>query len=556
MPAITYNEFSGGLDRRLSVNSQDANKLWTLRNAKVTLGKRLQKREALKLVATGLTGSFGLKAVNGALKVFCDTGSIFTPPVVSGLTIDRVNLDIPPAGSTLDRIYYADLYQGFPYVVARYASGYTKHHYVDGKSAPVTISNASPAVVTWAAHGLTVGSEVVFSTTGALPTGLTAGTTYYIISAGFTTGAFQVSATLGGAAINTSSAGSGVHTATTKTYISDPNCPHTNGITKAASRVFAPSSENVRYSAVGNARDWTSTSDAGFLPAGLQQDTKGQVKACGTFQDSLVVLFEDSAQIWAVAVGPSANALSKRIYGMGTESPNSLASFFSDLAFLSPFGFRSMTVQAQTDRIDDSDIGVPIDSLVKEDIATVAATVDPEEVMGVWIAEFGQYWAVMDVGSNSKAWTYTFSRSSKIACWSEYTFPIQIKAITTLAGKVYLRDADSLYEVTPDQYTDNGTLIDVEIQMAFQDAKSPGVAKQVYGADYVVTGTPSVSFKYDPRDTTKESIPMTIPGDTRPGDVLPVEIVAPAIAPVFRHSLDEAMSIDAMTLYYNPLGTV
>jgi hypothetical protein len=88
------------------------------------------------------------------------------------------------------------------------------------------------------------------------------------------------------------------------TYITDVNCPHTAGVTKAASRIFAPSSENVRYCAAGSARDWTTASNAGFLAAGLQQDTKGAVNACGTFQDSLVVLFEDSAQIWNVAVNP------------------------------------------------------------------------------------------------------------------------------------------------------------------------------------------------------------------------------------------------------------
>lgn len=561
MPAITYNEFSGGLDRRLSVNSQDANKLWQLRNAYITLGKRIKKRPGLRLVTAGLSGSFGLESISGALKVFCDTGAVYTPPVVSGLTIDRVNLDIPPsgngAGSTIDRIYYADLFQGFQYVVARYASNTIRHHYVDnGTPATFTVTIATPAVFSQTAHGYQVGRALVFSTTGALPTGLTAGTTYYVIAAGLTANAYQVSLTPGGAAVNTSGGQSGVHSAAQRTYITDANCPQTIGVTKAASRVYAPSAENVRYSAAGAARDWTTAGDAGFLPAGLQQDTRGLVTACGTFQDSLVAFFEDSAQIWNVAVDPSANVLSKRIFGVGTKAPISLASFFNDLSFLSPFGFRSMTVQAQTNRIDDSDVGVPIDSLVQPDIATVAATADPEEVMGIWIAELGQYWAVMDLGGVSKVWQYTFSRSSKIACWSEYTFPTEIQAITTQAGKVYLRDADKLYEVTPDQYTDNGTLIDVEVQMAFQDAKSPGVAKQVYGADYVTEGTPSVSFKYDPRDTSKESIPMVIPGDTRPGDVLPVEIVAPAIAPVFRHSLDEAMSIDAMTLYFNALGAL
>lgn len=70
-----------------------------------------------------------------------------------------------------------------------------------------TISGpATPAVVTIASHGLTLNDTVIFTTTGALPTGLLPSTTYYVISAGLTSGAFQVSATLGGTAINTTGA--------------------------------------------------------------------------------------------------------------------------------------------------------------------------------------------------------------------------------------------------------------------------------------------------------------------------------------------------------------
>jgi hypothetical protein len=81
-------------------------------------------------------------------------------------------------------------------------------------SAAVTISNASPGVITWTGHGLEVNTPVVFTTTGGLPTGLTAGTTYYVKTV-LDADTFTVAATPGGAAINTSSAGSGVHTATT-----------------------------------------------------------------------------------------------------------------------------------------------------------------------------------------------------------------------------------------------------------------------------------------------------------------------------------------------------
>ncbi len=78
----------------------------------------------------------------------------------------------------------------------------------------VTISVGTPGVVTWNNHGLLAGQPVVFSTTGALPTGLTAGTVYYVSATGLTTNAFSVSATVGGAAINTTAAGTGTHTVT------------------------------------------------------------------------------------------------------------------------------------------------------------------------------------------------------------------------------------------------------------------------------------------------------------------------------------------------------
>ncbi|MFN3335039.1 MAG: hypothetical protein ACK47M_21265, partial [Caldilinea sp.] len=42
----------------------------------------------------------------------------------------------------------------------------------------------------------------VLTTTGALPTGLTAGGTYYLIAAGLAANTFRVSATAGGSAIS------------------------------------------------------------------------------------------------------------------------------------------------------------------------------------------------------------------------------------------------------------------------------------------------------------------------------------------------------------------
>jgi hypothetical protein len=62
------------------------------------------------------------------------------------------------------------------------------------------------------------GSKVVFTTTGALPTGITAGTSYYVLNSApnllISNANFQVSATLNGSAITLSGTQSGTHTAT------------------------------------------------------------------------------------------------------------------------------------------------------------------------------------------------------------------------------------------------------------------------------------------------------------------------------------------------------
>ena len=71
-----------------------------------------------------------------------------------------------------------------------------------------TLTIAAPCVVTLTAHRLVAGDTVTLATTGTLPTGLTAGAAYYVVSP--TTDSFQFSLTAGGAAITTTGTQTGV----------------------------------------------------------------------------------------------------------------------------------------------------------------------------------------------------------------------------------------------------------------------------------------------------------------------------------------------------------
>jgi hypothetical protein len=80
--------------------------------------------------------------------------------------------------------------------------------------ATVTISIATPGVVSWAGHTLVADDSVIFTTTGALPTGIVAGQAYFVSATGLVAGtSFRISSVKGGALVNTSGTQSGVHTA-------------------------------------------------------------------------------------------------------------------------------------------------------------------------------------------------------------------------------------------------------------------------------------------------------------------------------------------------------
>lgn len=81
--------------------------------------------------------------------------------------------------------------------------------------AQIIIDIASPAVITLpVGYAIVNGTAVSFTSTGALPTGLSVGTIYYVVNTSSNT--FQVSATVGGAAITTSGSQSGTQRLSTR----------------------------------------------------------------------------------------------------------------------------------------------------------------------------------------------------------------------------------------------------------------------------------------------------------------------------------------------------
>jgi hypothetical protein len=82
-------------------------------------------------------------------------------------------------------------------------------------SATTTVTIASPAVLSWTANGFRANAAFSCTTTGTFPTGISAGTPYYVISTALGANSLEFSTSVGGSAVNTTGSQSGTMTCST-----------------------------------------------------------------------------------------------------------------------------------------------------------------------------------------------------------------------------------------------------------------------------------------------------------------------------------------------------
>lgn len=331
------------------------------------------------------------------------------------------------------------------------------------------------------------------------------------------------------------------------THIADTNCPDTKGVVKLSSKLFAINGDTVRYCKTGNPRDWSAANDAGFLPTGLNSRGDRSTNALGIYQNKLVALSRDGAQVWTVDPDPNNMKLDDIVENVGTSFPRSVASVAGDLYFLSDYGFRSITTLQLTSNLADVDVGSPIDALVRPE--TKVAGVFPR---AFYFYGTGQY--ICAIGN--RLFVYSISRTAKIAAWSQYFLTQPVDAFAELGQELYIRSGDSVYKLDPSVSTDDGTQYEVLLDLPYMNFKTPGQLKRIYGADLVIDGKCEFSVGFDVRDPDAFTTPVKIKGNTRPSGMIPVECSGTEFALRFRNYDAKPFKLDAVTLYYDVLGPV
>lgn len=540
MPFQVIEDFRLGMDRRKERLTGVPGSLWTLKNAVINRGGEIERAKKWVPVFTlpgGLTK--GLIAVANGLYVF----GILSPSVVTvpaGVVYQQILH--PNVSIALDRILSADLAQGIPYVIARFADG-SVHHYYGGTRVldwdagrvqrinhPSLDSNLGTieflteqintigvnfiasnlgdriritgafndndyaVVVTAANGGVTNDQTISFSV--VVPAGLGLQKIVDVFVGGtFDPGdKFSIALDSGG----------------NQEFFGYDGTPIATGIIAFAykSKMYSAGGSYLNFSALLRPDVWQRSSNlatgAGFINIASQDGGSAAITGIDVYEGSLAIFSELAVQIWNMSDAASANALLQNLRHTGTKSPRAVKSYGGiDTFYLASSGIRSLKARTATSVAFASDIGSPVDTFVQEHLAALAAggVYDVRDAVAEIEPLDERYWLAV----NDRFYVFSYFPSAQISAWS-YVEPgigkIDELTQTTTPALMWARVGDLIYAYggnSGQTFPGDGEQI-VEVEMPFYDKQAVAQSENVRGVDFGATNVWDVYMGSDPNN--------------------------------------------------------
>ena len=338
--------------------------------------------------------------------------------------------------------------------------------------------------------------------------------------------------------------------------ITDANCPNSKSIAIVSEKIWATKDDGtVHYSATGDPTDWTTRDDAGGsagLPTGREAMGDSIPLALGAYRSKLVVFNSDNTQVWNTDVNPININLETVLGSIGSQWSMCINPVGDDLFFLTDSGFRSIGQQIYTGNLQDTDVGSPIDELVQAKLlAETRVGSGTFEPASAFYHGLGQYMCFID----KEIFVFTFARMSRVTAWSRYLTQYTIQNIAPYGEYMFVRMNNDVYVFNPASFQDDGaTAIPLEITSSYQAFKKPGRWKQIFGQDVMFNGTANVSHRWDARDPTQETTAISLSSDTRPGPLIPVELMTTECGFKITQSSNTEFKLNGLSYYYELLG--
>jgi hypothetical protein len=259
------------------------------------------------------------------------------------------------------------------------------------------------------------------------------------------------------------------------------------------SKMYGVNGKFLYFSAVGDPKNWTSGTGAGFINLSLQDADAELLTSIEVYYDKLAIFSTESVQVWAVDSDPLQNAFTQLLRAAGTSAPRSPLQYGAgDVLFLDASGVRSLKAKDSSNSASVSDIGSPVDPTVQKLVQDFGATF-MNKAISLLEPSIGRYWMVFP----TQILVLSYFPGPKITAWSQFSLNFTAQYAATCGGKIFIRDTNNtiwVYGGADGASYDN---CGVEVRLPFLDGKKPGHKKLFQAFDATVTGTWEVRVSYD-----------------------------------------------------------
>lgn len=299
-------------------------------------------------------------------------------------------------------------------------------------------------------------------------------------------------------------------------------------------------------------RDDNDTPGAGFINMAAQDEGSQTLYSAAVYQGNLAVFARRAIQIWSVDADDAANTFLQTVQNTGSRSRHGVTSYGNnDVFYLSDSGIRSIRARDSSNAAYVSDVGTPIDPLIKTFLDSLTDT-QIEDAYAVLEPIDDRFW----IAIGSRIFVFSYFPGSKISAWSYYdtTDDIggDISEFARVDDKVYARSGNVIYlygGANGTTYPDDGE-IDVTIELPFLTAGTPGTVKNIEGFDAALTGTWDVVLQVDPTNTAATINVGTIGETTYPNKRAVVQTGTTHFAPKLTCSKAGAATLSNLTVHY------
>lgn len=287
-------------------------------------------------------------------------------------------------------------------------------------------------------------------------------------------------------------------------------------------KMYVPKASVLKFSAINDPANWntaaTPANGSGFVDVSTADAFGSTVLGVERYFQRLAVFGISTIQLWQMDANPAQNAIVQTIGGTGLLASGAKTTFANgDVIYLARTGIRSLKARDASNFAVTTDVGSPVDSLVK-DLLSGMTQPEIDRIQCVVEPKTGSFW----IAFGSKILVLSFYPSGQISAWSEFEVPFSIDYLAANDQALAIRSGDNIYfygDVDGESYDDT----EVIVQTPFLDAKDPAAQKTFRALDAAVEGSWAIRYNVNPRAPGAWSATATVTGQTFSLDQIPMQ---------------------------------